>query len=150
MSSSKEKKLNGVQLRDANAKKYVIWEADVTDEELTALIRGKQLDRSAIGALLGFDRTQLTKNKIIKPLFEQFEERLRARGILPKLTEKGKAEQKKPTVDKKSIKDAQQESRVPALEQEIIELKAENEAIKGRLGRFSELADVYNDIEELE
>ena len=42
--SSSEKKLNGTQLRDENAKKYKTWVASVTDEELISIIRGKQLD----------------------------------------------------------------------------------------------------------
>jgi len=147
--ASKKENLNGTQQRDENAKKYVIWEANVTDEELVSIIRGKQLDRSAIGTLIDFDRTQLTKNKIIKPLFIKFENNLRTRGILPKLTDQGKAEQKKPTLDKNSINAAKQESRVPYLEQQVIELKAENAALKGKLGRFSELNDVYDDLGEL-
>ena len=60
--SSSEKKLNGTQLRDENAKKYKTWVASVTDEELISIIRGKQLDRTAVGDLIGIDRTQLTKN----------------------------------------------------------------------------------------
>jgi len=147
--ASKKNNLSGTQQSEKNAKKYVIWEADVTDEKLVSMIRGKQLDRTAIGTLVGFDRTQLTKNPIIKPLFEKFENDLRTRGILPKLTEQGKSEQKKSILDKNLINAAKQESRVPILEQQVIELKAENEALKGKLGRFSELNDVYNDLGEL-
>mgnify|MGYP000128153228 CR=1 FL=1 len=146
---SKEIKLNGSQLKEKNTQKYVIWQADVTDEELVSMIRGKQLDRTAVGEQCGIDRTQLTKNPDIIPLFIQFENDLRTRGILPKLTDQGKAEQKKPTLDKNSINAAKQESRVPYLEQQVIELKAENAALKGKLGRFSELNDVYNDLGEL-
>lgn len=147
---SKEKKLNGVQLKEANAKLYAIWEANVTDEELVSMIRGKQLDRTAVGEQCGIDRTQLTKNTDIAPLFKKFEAKLRERGILPKLTEEGKTDQKKPTLDKNSIKASRQESRVPYLEQQVIELKAENAALRGKLGRFSELNDVYNDLDELQ
>jgi len=82
-------------------------------------------------------------------LFIEFETKLRERGILSKLTEEGKAVQKKPTLNKQSIKASRQESRVPYLEQEVIELKAENAALRGKLGRFSELNDVYNDLDEL-
>jgi hypothetical protein len=146
---SKEKKLNGTQLKEANAKLYAIWEANVTDEELVGMIRGKQLDRTAVGEQCGIDRTQLTKNTDIAPLFKEFETKLRKRGILPELTEQGKAEQKKPTLDKNAINAAKHESRVPYLEQQVIELKAENAALKGKLGRFSELNDVYNDLGEL-
>jgi len=146
---SKEKKLNGTQLKEANAKLYAIWEAKVTDEELISIIRGKQLDRTAVGEQCGIDRTQLTKNSDIAPLFIEFETKLRERGILSKLTEEGKAVQKKPTLNKQSIKASRQESRVPYLEQEVIELKAENAALRGKLGRFSELNDVYNDLDEL-
>ena len=146
---SKEKPLNGVQLKEANAKLYAIWEASVTDDELVGMIRGKQLDRTAVGEQCGIDRTQLTKNTDIAPLFKKFEAKLRERGILPKLTEQGKTDQKKPTLDKNSIKASRQESRVPYLEQQVTELKAENAALRGKLGRFSELNDVYNDLDEL-
>ena len=145
----KEKKLSGTQLKDENTKKYKIWEASVTDEELISIIRGKQLDRTAVGRLIGIDRTQLTKNTNIAPEFIKFENNLRARRILPKLTKQGEKEQKKPTLNKQSINASKQESRVPNLEQQVIELKAENAALKGKLGRFSELNDVYNDLDEL-
>ena len=147
--SSKEKNLNGTQQSDENAKKYILWEAKVSDEELIGMVRGKQLNKTHVGGQCGIDRSQLTKNPTIEPLYEALEKRLRKGGILPKLTEQGKAEQKKPTLDKESLKAAQQQSRVPSLEQKIIELKAENEALKGKLGRFSELNDVYNDMAEL-
>jgi len=147
--TSKKKSLNGTQQKEANTKKYVIWETNVTDEELVSIIRGKQLNRVKVGEQIGIDRTQLTKNPDIAPLFEKFENKLRKRGILPELTEQGKVEQKKPTLDKNAINAAKQESRVPYLEQQVIELKAENAALKGKLGRFSELNDVYNDLGEL-
>ena len=147
--SSKEKNLNGTQISKRNAEQYIAWEAKVSDEELIDMIRGKILYRPSVAEQCGFDRTQLTKNPIIKVLFPKFEKALRKRGLLPELTEKGKAEQKKPTLDKKSINAAKQESRVPYHEQHVIELKAENDALKGKLGRFSELNDVYNDMDEL-
>ena len=45
------------------------------------------------------------------------------------------------------MKAAREQSRVPELEQRILELEAENKALKGKLGRFSELSDVFMDME---
>lgn len=112
------------------------------------MFRGN-LSRKELANNTGIDRQHFTKNTTIAKMLNELEDRLREANILPKLTEQGKAEQKCSTLDRNSIKQAQEQSRIPKLEQRILELEAENNAIKGRLGRFSEIVDVYNDLDEL-
>ena len=70
--------------------------------------------------------------------------------MLPRLTEEGEKDLKKPkSLQKESMKTARQESRVPGLEQQIVELKAEISALTGKFGRFSELHDTFTDLGDL-
>jgi len=153
--STEPKKLSGKQISALRIITFNEWAASMTDQDYVSIIEGGQLSRRKMAEQClelypetNFDRQAFTKNPKLIPLLDDLESGLRDRGILPELTEKGKSEQEKPMLDRKSIKAAQEQSRVPFLEQRIIELESELEATKGQLGRFSELSESMQELQE--
>jgi hypothetical protein len=153
--STEPKKLSGKQTSALRIVAFKEWAASMTEQDYVSIIEGGQLNRVKMAEQClelypetNFDRQAFTKNKNIKNLLKDLEDGLRASGILPELTDEGEIEQKKPTLNRKSIKAAQEQSRVPFLEQRIIELECELEATKGQLGRFSELSETMQELSE--
>jgi hypothetical protein len=145
-----DKKNNGLTAGEKTFRKFEAWKNSMSDQDYVQIVRGDILNRTIIAKECDFSKSSLGSNPKIKPSLKELEDDLRERGILPPLTAKGKAEQTKPkSLDRESIKSAREQSRVPILEQEVVELKAENAALKGQLGRFSELSDVYQDMAEM-
>ena len=106
-------------------------------------------NRTELANLCGFEDRGNLKNAKIKKLLHEIEngaEGLRARGVYPELTQQGKQEQLKPMLDKNAIQSAREQSRVPELEQKIIELESELAGLKGKLGRFSEFSEVIQEL----
>jgi len=149
MENTSQKKLNGQQksLQDIDAFKN--WMSKQTDEQYAALVHQGKLSRTKISEECGIARTQPTKNRIIKGLLSELESDLRSRGLLPELVESKKEHQKKPSLDRNTIKDAKAESRVSFLEQRVLELEAELAAEKERSGRFSELSQSHQELAEM-
>ncbi|TWX67151.1 hypothetical protein ESZ36_12600 [Colwellia demingiae] len=137
--------------KDINTEKWRVWVDSMTDQKYVDIIsRSGQLNRRLIAKGCGFSKTTLRDNPDICPELKQLEDDLRDRNVLPQLTEKGEKELLKPKdIQKESTKAAREQSRVPDLEQQIIELKAENAALRGKFGRFSELSDTFADLGEL-
>jgi predicted transcriptional regulator len=120
------------------------WKDSMTDQAYVDMIYGGLLNRTKVAQGCG-----LTV-KTVKKRLEGLEDELRARNVLPRLTEEGEKELKEPkSLKKELMKTARQESRVPGLEQQIVELKAEIAALTGKYGRFSELHDTFTDLGDL-
>ncbi len=108
------------------------------------------LNRGTFAKALDIAKAALRQNPDLKYFFPKLEEGLRSRGILAKLTEKSAAELgKEKPFDRKGIQKAREENQISTLQQQVIELKAENEALRGKLGRFSELSDTFNELSEM-
>jgi hypothetical protein len=153
--SIEPKQLSGKQISALRVDAFQNWVSSMSDNDYLPLIINGQLNRTDIASqcdeLLtecSFDRQCLTKNRNIKSLLDNLENKLRTKGILPALTKKGKSEQEKTILDRKSIKAAQEQSRIPFLEQRIIELESELEALKCNSGRFSELSESIQELSE--
>lgn len=147
-----DKKKSGSDAGDASVAAIEAWRDSVTDEELKQMIYRGSLKRVDVARGCCFAKSVLNQNDDVKKVLLDFETVLRTpeRDVLPMLTDKGKREQGQPKmVDRDAVKRAREQSRIPGLEQQIVNLKAENEALKGKLGRFSELADVYDEMEDL-
>jgi hypothetical protein len=131
--------------------KWNTWVDSMTDQDYVLITESTgKLNRRKIREGCGFSKSVLGSNPVIAPALIDLEIELRGRGVLPELTEQGEKESSgRQPIQKESKKTAREQSRVPYLEQQVIELKSENDALKGKLGRFSELNDVYNDLDEL-
>jgi hypothetical protein len=141
---------NGQQRGKDNVKNFSDWQDAMSDQDYVQIVYRGSLNRKIIAEQCCFAKSVLGSNPKVKEELEKLENSLRERNVLPQLTAKGKAEQNKPkSLNIEAIKSAREQSRVPALEQQIVELKAEVAALKGRLGRFSELSDVYQEMAEM-
>jgi hypothetical protein len=131
--------------------KWKSWANSMTDQDFVLMTTSSgKLNRRTIAEGCGFSKSVLGSNGTIKKYLNDLENELRQRAILPQLTKKGEEESSgQNKINKESLNTSRKESRVPYLEQRILELEAENNAIKGRLGRFSEIIDVYSDLGEL-
>jgi predicted transcriptional regulator len=130
--------------KEESIAKWNKWKNSMTDQAYVDIIYGGKLNRTKVAQGCG-----LTP-KTVRGKLRELEDELRARNVLPRLTEKGDKELKEPkSLQKEAMKTARQESRVPALEQQIIELKAEISALTGKYGRFSELHDTFTDLGDL-
>lgn len=147
-----DKKKRNSPTSDASIAVIEAWRDSVTDEELKQNIYRGKLLRSYVAEGCGLAKSTLLHNEDVEKVLSDFEDVLRTpeRNVLPMLTDQGKREQGQPKmVDRDAIKRAREQSRIPGLEQQIVNLKAENDALKGKLGRFSELADVYSEMEDM-
>ena len=119
------------------------------DYDLMMPDKGK-LYQTEVANGCGFSKSVLGSNPRVKAMLEELESKLRERGILPELISKSEEEDSEPLkTDKESLISSMDQSRVTELEKCCTELKAENNVIKVKLGRFSEIIDVYADLDEL-
>lgn len=136
---------NGSQLADQHLATLEKWIAEVTTEQLVELVNSRtgKLKREVMAELLGFPKKNLTDKK--SPTGKRFlvwEEE----NVIGKLA-KEKHYQPKP-VDKTAAQQAYDESEVPKLQQRILELESQLASLNNRYGRFSELAEVYDELAE--
>jgi len=146
---SEQRKLNGQQKAAEDVQAFKNWMNSMTKEAYVELVHRGKLKRKDIADQCGILVGQLTKNTKIIKLLAKLENSLRAVDVLPQQTTQGKQQEAKPTLNKESVKRAKSESRVPALEQKILELESENAMLKGKLGRYSEHAEVMQELADL-
>jgi hypothetical protein len=132
---------------DNSVKLFEIWKDSMSDQDYVDITLRSKLNRTRIAEQCGFAKSVLGSNdKIAKGLIK-LENELRARLVLPPLTVKGKKEEQAPkTLQREALKAAREQSRIPGLEQRIVELEAEIEAIRVEKGRLSEFAEVYEEL----
>jgi hypothetical protein len=130
--------------KEASINKWDAWVVQMNDQKLVEMVYRGQLNRKLVAEGCGFDTSILRSNPTIKDSLKDLEIDLRARNVLPQLTNKGKKESEGPIdVKVESAKAAREQSRVPGLEQKIVELKAEIAAMKSSSERHSELVEVH-------
>ena len=131
--------------KEASIIKWDAWVEQMTDQKFVEMVYRGKLNRKLIKEGCGFSDTSILRsNPTIKDNLRDLEIDLRARNVLPQLTNKGKKESEG-LIDVKieSAKAAREQSRVPGLEQKIVELKAEIAAMKSSSERHSELVETH-------
>lgn len=136
---------------EKSVRKWNTWVESMTDHDYILMITSQgKLDRSKVATGCGFSKSVLGSNPRVKAMLEELETKLREHGVLPELISKSEEEDSEPLkIDKESLISSMEKSRVTELEKRCTELKAENNVIKVKLGRFSEIIDVYADLDEL-
>jgi len=135
---------------DNSVKLFETWRNSMSDQDYVDIIFRGNLNRKNIAEQCGFAKSVLGSNKTIKNDLKELEDSLRERLVLPPLTAKGEKEELAPkALQRESLKAAREQSRVPDLEQRIIELEVENKALKANKGRLSEFAEVYEELSKL-
>jgi hypothetical protein len=138
------KALNGTQTAAKHLKTLEYWIVNVTLTELVDLVnpRTGKLNREKTSTAIGFPKKNLTDLKSITgQRFLAFE----AERVLGKFKEENNKFQPK-SIDKSAAQRAWDESEVPKLQQRIIELESQLATLQGRFGRFSELAEVTDEL----
>jgi len=140
----KPKALNGTQIAAKHLKTLEDWIDNVTLTELVDLVNKKtgKLHREKTSAAIGFPKKNLTDVK--SKTGERFLE-FEAERVLGKFKEENNKYQPE-SIDKSAAQRAWEESEVPKLQQRIIELESQLATLQGRFGRFSELAEVHDEL----
>lgn len=127
---------NGQQKAAENLSSFIIWQATMTDDGFRQIVFRGGLNRGEIAKACGFGKSALNQNPQIKSALKTLEDDLRARNVLPQLSEKAKITKAEPKqYDKTASQRIRDAKRVAELEQKVLELEA-------RLKRFEELSEV--------
>ena len=130
---------NGQQKATANLSSFIIWQASMTDDGFRQIVFRGGLNRGEIAKACGFGKSALNQNPQIKSALQALEDDLRARNVLPQLSEKSKITKAEPKqYDKAASQRIRDAKRIVELEQKVLELEA-------RLKRFSELSEVLHE-----
>lgn len=138
---------NGQQRSEDNLNKFEQWIATQADKDLKQIIHRGQLNRGEVAKGCGFGKSALRQNPKIKIRLEEIETDLRDRNILPTLTPKAikdKAIPKK--YNPKASNHLIEAKKLATLEKEVLELKVENQLLKEKLERYTELSDVISEL----
>ncbi len=134
--------MNGQQKSKQNIDAFQLWAASQTDDDFQQIIYQGQLNRGEIAKATGIGKPALRQNPAIKRLLEDLEKDLRAREVLPPLTQTSEQQKDQPKrYDVEASRQARNDQRAARLEQENIELKARVRELEGRLARFGELSE---------
>lgn len=140
----------GETAKDYNIRLFSDWVDRMTDQDYVELIFGSSLSRTSVATAVGFGKSALNQNNVVKASLLALEVRLRTNGILPELTAKGEKEESEPkSLDRKAVKSRKEDSIITSLQERVVELEAENKALRGDLGRFSEVSEVLAGLEVL-
>ncbi|HHX8681486.1 TPA: VPA1267 family protein [Vibrio diabolicus] len=138
---------NGRQKALENLKAFKVWEATQTDDDLKQIVFRGQLNRIEVAQRIGCGKSALYQNPDLKKALEALEDELRAKGVLPPLTDAAKNNADKPKAYDNTANRKQLDSkRVSSLEAENIELKAKVSELEQRLERFGELSETLSEM----
>ena len=112
---------------DNSVKLFETWRDSMSDQDYVDIIFRGKLNRKSIAEQCGFAKSVLGSNQTIKDDLKK----------APK------------TLQREALKAAREQSRIPGLEQRIVELEAEIEALRSEKGRLSEFAEVYEELSKL-
>jgi len=131
------------------------WKASMSDGDYRKIVYAPMgtLNRQEIKKLAGLSDQAVKKNAKVKAELQALEDDLRARGVLPPLTEKGERVQSEPKLYDTAAKRAGMDSRrVALLEAETHDLKVqieklqkENELLHSKLASSKETVDAITD-----
>lgn len=133
---------SGQQKARQNLNAFQAWAATQSDEDFKQIVYRGQLNRGEIAKAIGCGKSALNQNPLLREALKDVEDKLRGKGIIPKLTEAAKAKEGKPreydsTASKKSI----ESKRLAIVEAENLELKAKVMELENHLKRFGELSE---------
>lgn len=147
-----KKKMSGREAAELNVNKFLVWLASkvpVVDgkkqydkETWLPIVNSKthKLDRTEMASQIGFCVSVLRQNPKINAELEELENELRKEGILPELTESGKA--KANTTQKYDQGTSQRHVDAKRLR----DLEEENQRLTAKLRRFEELEQIMGEL----
>ena len=137
------------QKGDVNANKFRAWVAATSDEQFKPMViewRGV-LSKAEISKACGVSVNALKTNKEIVTALKALESGLRARGVIPPLTEAGKAAERAPKAYNPN------EAKIRADAQRLTELERDNQDLRAKVSKLESLlasnAETIDAIDEL-
>lgn len=139
------------QKGEVNANRFRAWAGTATDEQLKAMVitylgQGV-LNKSEVSKASGVPVDALKKNPGVVKALKALESGLRARGVIPPLTEAGKAAERAP----KAYNPNEAKSRADA--QRLTELERDNQDLRAKVSKLESLlasnAETIDAMEEL-
>jgi hypothetical protein len=131
---------NGPQVGEENFKRFQQWAAEKTDADFKAMERGGKINRAEIVKEASIGRAALNQNPLIKEALAGIEKDLRARGILPPVTEDSPSDEL-PMREAGAQKRMVDSAKLSRLEQDNAALRQENAELKRQLSRFTVLQE---------
>lgn len=139
--------MNGKQKAQQNIDAFHAWSAMQSDDDYKQIIFRGQLNRGEIAKAIGVGKSALRQNPEIKRLLENLENELRAREIIPPLTQASEQQKGEPQrYDVEATRRVRNDQRAARLEQENIELKARVRELEHHLERFGELSEALTEM----
>ncbi|WP_026973163.1 VPA1267 family protein [Aliagarivorans marinus] len=143
---------NGQDLGEINYQKFLTWIETQTTEDYREMVYRGQLNRRLVAKGADIGNSALKQNPKVKERLFQLEEDLRARSVLPPIAYKSETSKDIPEskqLDQAELKRERQGVHLRRLEQRVVELEAENDALRQRLSRFDALSSALSDIGRL-
>ncbi|WP_111809591.1 VPA1267 family protein [Aeromonas allosaccharophila] len=138
---------NGQQKAQQNAAAFQAWAATQSEDDFKQIIFQGQLNRGEVAKAVGCGKSALSQNPELRKNLKSLEDNLRAKGVLPPLTDKAKTSDDKPKEYDVTAHRRQLDSRrISTLEQENIELKAKVNELQRRLERYCELSETLSEM----
>ncbi|MFT5717452.1 MAG: hypothetical protein ACI9T7_001644 [Oleiphilaceae bacterium] len=138
---------NGQQKAQQNLDAFRFWVATQQDDDFKQIMFRGQLSRSEVAKALGCGKSALNQNPELRKSLNTLEDKLRAKGVLPPLTDIAKKETDKPKrYDNTANRKALDSRRLSSLEAENIELRAKIKELESRLERFGELSETLSEM----
>jgi hypothetical protein len=130
---------NGQQIAEENHTAFLAWVACKSDVDFKEYVHRGKLKRTEIAAECGFGKSALTQNPAIRSALESLEGELRAAGVLPPMMASLPPGQRTglPMRDADAKQRRQDGQRLNSLEQENAALRAELQAAKQMLDRYT-------------
>ncbi|KAA1014927.1 hypothetical protein FVF58_03105 [Paraburkholderia panacisoli] len=129
---------NGQQIAEQNLVAFEAWLATKTENEFRAMASRGVLSRKEIAKECGFAQSALSQNPRIKAVLKAKEDELRAAGVLPPLAQKTvEAEGELPLREAGRQRASMNTERLNRLELDNAALRAENEALKRKLEKYT-------------
>lgn len=130
---------NGQQIAEENHAAFLAWVACKSDVDFKEYVHRGKLKRTEIAAECGFGKSALTQNPAIRSALESLEGELRAAGVLPPMMASLPPGQRTepPMRDADAKQRRQDGQRLNSLEQENAALRAELQAAKQMLDRYT-------------
>ncbi|WP_026973564.1 VPA1267 family protein [Aliagarivorans marinus] len=138
---------SGQQKAQHNLEAFEVWRATQTDDDFKQIVFRGQLNRIEVAKGVGCGKSALNQNPALRRALKELEDELRAKAVLPPLTDAARKNADKPKAyDNTANRKLLDSKRVSSLEAENIELKAKVKELESRLERFGELSETLSEM----
>ena len=141
------KGINGQEKAQRNLAAFQEWIATQSNDDFRQIVFRGQLSRVEIAKSVGCGKSALNQNPELRRALANLEDNLRAKNVLPPLTDTAIKNTDKPKqYDNTSNRKKLDSNRLALVEAENIELKAKLNEMQRKLERFGELSETLSEM----